>query len=432
MGRRDKQSAKSTKGAANKRAGERRRSNRQRGSLPYSVTAGDGVVVNGYSEEWLSKGFNWVYREEVLGQTGALVSGQVVDIRSRAGKTLGTGVWDQAGKIAVRRFRAQPGPIDQALLGHRLSTARSARPISDNTTAWRWVHGENDDLPGVRVDVWGRHISIALDSDSLKGLLEPLIDEIVKQHETDAIWLSTRGVDAETGQKMSEGQIWGEPNDGVIRVLERGIGAQVYLGEGHDKGLYCDMRGLRAWLEPYWNGRRVLNTFAHTGMFSVAAAFHGASEVVSVDLSPRYLDRARTNFDINGLDPNAYEFLAEDTFKVLDRYRRKGDRFDIVIADPPSFSHGPKGDWAGKSGLSRLVQACAAVTQTGGWMVVASNQGAMTPKDFHRAIQLGGRKAKCQLRIIHQGSPPIDFPAALDFPESRYLKIWVVHVGRSS
>ena len=105
MGRRDKQSAKSTKGTANKRAGDRRRSNRQRGRLPYSVTAGDGVVVNGYSEEWLRKGFNWVYREEVVGQTGALVSGPVVYIRSRAGKTLGTGVWDQVGKIAVRRFR---------------------------------------------------------------------------------------------------------------------------------------------------------------------------------------------------------------------------------------------------------------------------------------------------------------------------------------
>ena len=190
---------------------------------------------------------------------------------------------------------------------------RDARPISENTTAWRWVHGENDDLPGIRVDVWGRHVSIALDSASLKGLLEPLIDEI-EQHDTDAIWLSTRGVDASTGAKRSEGQIWGNPHDGVVRVLERGIGVQVYLAEGQDKGLY-DMRGLRAWLEPHWKGRKVLNTFAHTGMFSVAAAFHGASQVVSVDLSSRYLDRAKINFGINDLNIEPHALLAEDTFK---------------------------------------------------------------------------------------------------------------------
>jgi 23S rRNA G2069 N7-methylase RlmK/C1962 C5-methylase RlmI len=104
----------------------------------------------------------------------------------------------------------------------------------------------------------------------------------------------------------------------------------------------------------------------------------------------------------------------------------------MVIADPPSFSRGPDGDWAGKGGLPRLVQACATVTRNGGWLVVASNQGKVTPKDFHRAVQQGARKADCQLRIIHQGSPPIDFPAALDFPESRYLKVWVLHLERQA
>ena len=165
-------------------------------------------------------------------------------------------------------------------------------------------------------------------------------------------------------------------------------------------------------------------------MFSVVAARHGAKEVVSVDLSPRYLERARLNFELNDLPLDAHSFIAEDTLKVLDRYRRKNEQFDLVIADPPSFSHGPDGDWSGKGGLARLIQSCAAVTRTGGWLCVASNQGSVTPKDFHRAIQAGGRKGGCQLRIVHQGSPPLDFPAALDFPESRYLKVWVLHVGR--
>jgi 23S rRNA (cytosine1962-C5)-methyltransferase len=408
------------------------KSRKHRGRMPYSPSAGDGVIVNGYSEEWLKKGFPWVYRDEVMGRTGAMVAGRVVEIRSRGGEVLGAGLWEDEGKIEVRRFRTDGGPIDAELIGRRLQGALDARKLPPQTTAWRWVHGENDGLPGIRVDVWGSHLSISLDSPSLKTVLEPLIGELCKRWEVDAIWLSTRGVDASSHQKHGFGQIWGPAHSGQVEVLERGIRARVELGQGHDTGLFCDMRELRAWLEPHWRGQSVLNTFAHTGMFSVAAAVHGASRVVSVDLSSRYLEWARANFEMNSVDSAEHEFLAEDSFKALDRFRRKKELFDVVIADPPSFSRGPEGDWSSKGGLPRLVQACVSVVRDRGWLVMASNQGSMSPKDFHRAVQTGGRRAGCTLRILHQGSPPIDFPAALNFPESRYLKVWVMDVERGA
>jgi 23S rRNA (cytosine1962-C5)-methyltransferase len=423
--------SKSGKGSVSGRGSRgRKRSPRHRGRLPYSPSAGDGVIVNGYSEEWQRKGFPWVYRDEVLGRTGSMVPGRVVQIRNRKGEILGTGIWDDSGKIEVRRFRHDEGPIDSELLGLRLKAALDARPMPELTTAWRWIHGENDLLPGVRIDVWDRHLSISLDSDSLGCLLEPLIAELTRLREVDGVWLTTRGVDSGSGRKLSQGQIWGSPHSGEVEVMERGTRIQVYLGEGQDTGLFCDMRELRTWLESHWTGRRVLNTFAHTGMFSVVAAQHGAAEVISVDLSQRYMDRALHNFRLNGLLAEPHSFLVEDSFKVLDRYRRKGDFFDLVIADPPTLSHSPDGDWFSKGGFPRLVQACSAVTRSGGWMVFASNQGSVSPKDFQRAIQQGARKAGCQLRIIHQGSPPLDFPAALDFPESRYLKVWVLQLDR--
>lgn len=403
----------------------RGRGKRQSGKGRSGPAAGDGVVVNGYSERWLRQGFPWVYREEVTGRTGSLVPGQVVRIRARDGRTLGTGVWSE-GKVEVRRFREDDGPIDVALLQERVALARARRPMPADTDAWRWVHGENDGLPGIRVDVYGGAVSISLDSPSLARLVDPLLGALQQELPVDAAWVHARGGEDEDWSKVPLGQIAGRRPPGDLLVQERGVRVGVRPWEGSDAGLFSDMRGIRAWLEPHWRGRSVLNTFAYTGVFSVSAALSGASAVHTVDLSDHYLDRARDNFRLNGLDPSQYTFTAADTFKALDALRRKGETFDVVIADPPSHSHSEAGTWSVASDLGRLVGACLRVLAPEGWLVVATNLGTMSPKEFRKLVLAGSHKVGRPLRMIHEGSPPIDYPAALDFPESRYLKCWVL------
>ncbi len=388
---------------------------------------GDGVVVNGYSEQWLGRGFPWVYREEVLGRTGQLKPGRTVSIRARGGKLLGTGIWDQ-GKVEVRRFRPDAGPVDQDLLRDLVDAARVRRVIPPNTTAWRWIHGENDDLPGIRVDCWGDQLSVVLDSPSLLPILEPLVEVLTSSRETTAAWLSWRlaeGVGLPDGP-LPDGLIWGRAERKDLVVEEAGIKMAVRPWDGLSAGVYSDMRDLRSWMAPHWMGRRVLNTFAFTGMFSVAAAVHGATEVTTVDLSAGSMDRARDNFLLNKIDADSHRFDVRDTFKALDAYRRKGERFDIVIADPPSFSHAEEGIWSAAKDYPRLIASCLRVLRPGGWLVVASNQGTVSPKDFKKFILQGSHRTNRPLRLVHASSPPLDFPAALDFPESRYLKCWVL------
>jgi 23S rRNA (cytosine1962-C5)-methyltransferase len=399
---------------------------RQRGRLPFHSDAGDAVMVNSYSERWLRRGFCWVYSDEVIGRTGELVPGRVVSIVSREGADLGTGVWD-SGRIQVRRMREARGPIDSDFIAERVRAARARRRTSPATTAWRWIHGENDDMPGIRVDVWGEHLTILLDSGALDGLLDPLVDALVDQHSVRSICVAKRPVHGDEDPEINKaGIIWGVAPDGPVDVRELGLRFGVEPARGIDAGLFCDMRAMRQWLQPHWKGRRVLNTFAYTGAFSVAAAAHGAREVVSVDLSAKHMDRAKDNFTRNHLDLEAHAFLVEDTMKALDRFRRKGEQFDLVVADPPSFAHGPDGDWQVGKGLQRLVTGCLRVLAPGGWLVVASNLGTMSPKDFQKKVQNGAVRAERRVRLMHQGSPPHDFPAALHFPESRYLKAWVV------
>lgn len=383
------------------------------------------MQVSGYSEGWLGRGFPWVYQDEVVAGGEGRRAGEVVTLVSGDGRVLGAGLWGAEGKVAVRVWRPDAGPIDAGLVASRLAAARSRRVLPADTTAWRWVHGENDDMPGLRVDVWGQHIAVALADASLEVLLPGLVDALRRQAEPLAIWRADRPPPdvADHGQC---GLLWGDDSQDEVEVLERGLRYGVRPGLRHDVGLFCDMRDVRAWLQPHIAGRRVLNLFAHTGAFSVLAAAAGASEVVTVDLSRSYLERAQDNLRRNGLEPSAHQWLAEDSLAVLDRLRRKDERFDLVIADPPSFSHGPRGDWSVSRDLHRLVAACCRVLSERGWLVVASNHGGLSPKDFGGMVQKGAQRAALPLRLLHEGSTPVDFPAALSFPESRYLKCWVL------
>lgn len=392
------------------------------------------VVVNGYSERWLKQGFPWVYPKEVVSRTPGLRPGAAVQLQSERGEALGAGIYDE-GWLAARRFRADAGPIDAALLRARLDEAEALRRqvVEADTTAYRLLNGENDRTPGVRVDVYGHFLVVSLDSPSLLPLLDPLCALLIERLDPRGVFLAWRpdprdtGFDAEKAP-VPAGLVRGFAPTADVRVTERGVSCLVRPGAGKDIGLYTDMRANRAWLEPYWGGRRVLNLFAHTGFFSVVAARFGASEVVSVDLSERYLERAEANFQANELDPSGHSFLAEDARKALDRFRRQGDRFDVVLLDPPAFAHGPDGALSAKQDYPRLVAACVRVLARDGWLIAALNSGEASPKEFHGAVREGAARAGASMQLLYEGTQSPDHPAAVDFPEGRYLKFGVWRV----
>lgn len=404
-------------------------------SSPYRDSSAESappeIRVNGHATAWLSKGFPWVYPKEVTGRPRHLEPGDAVVLRGKDGRALGTGLWDE-GWIAVRRFRRDVGPLDHRFLEERLRAALARRHclLPPETSAWRAVHGENDALPGIRVDLWDRDATVHLDSPGLSVLLTPLVEVLrtaLSLRSVHRAWRLDPRDDRPGPPAQACDLIWGAPVTEPVGVRERGARYAVRPDWGADAGLYPDMRDNRAWLEPLLEGTRLLNLFAYTGAFSVSAARAGASQVVTVDLSRPALERARHNFTLNGLDPAPHPFEQEDAFRALDRYRRQGARFDRIIADVPSFSHSPSGAFSVGRDLARLVAATCRVLAPAGLLAVASNAGALGPRDFVQAIRKGARKARRPLRLVHTGSPPPDYPADPEFPESRYLKfmVWV-------
>jgi 23S rRNA (cytosine1962-C5)-methyltransferase len=386
------------------------------------------IVVDGYSERWLRRRFPWVYPKEVV--KGRARPGDEVLVQAQNGDRLGRGLFDD-GWIAVRVFRHDGGPMDAAWLDEGLDRALALRGqvVDAGTTGYRVVHAENDGLPGVRVDRWGDRVVIALDSPSLRGLLPPIADWAIRRLDAKGVHACWRPDGRETlSVGTPPGLVAGEPADGPVTVTERGLRFLVRPDEGPDVGLYADMRGMRSWLEPHWRGRRVLNLFGYTGAFSVAAAAHGAAQVVTVDLSEKVLGRAMENFAANDLPVDPAAFVAEDAFRALDRLRRKGERFELVVVDPPSFSHGPDGRWSAEKDYPRLVAAACRVLAPQGWLVAASNLGEWSPHKFRGEVDEGVRKADRTGQELFFGSQGPDFPAATWFPEGRYLKVGVWRV----
>lgn len=386
------------------------------------------LVVDAYSERWLERGFPWVYRKEVAQGGGR--PGQLARVFSGGGRLLGTALLDD-GWIAARVYRHGDGPLDRALVHERLDRARALRDavLPPDTTAFRLVNGENDGLPGLRVDWWSHYAVLVLDTPAVAPLVDWVVEWLHDRLDARGVTLCYRPDPRDerdfSAVQPAPGLVAGHPPAGPVRVRERGLCFDVAPLEGPDVGLYCDMRDVRAWLEPTWGGATVLNTFAYTGAFSVSAAYNGAAHVTTVDLSRKVLERAEANFRANDLDPSLHDFVASDTFKALDRFRRTGQLFDRVILDPPSFSRADAGVWSAKRDYPRLVAAAARVVAPDGWIVAASNQGEVSPREFDGFVADGLRKAGRSAQRIHSTGQAPDFPAAVEFPEGRYLKVGV-------
>jgi len=392
---------------------------------------GRELLVNAYSEKWVRKGFQWVYRQEVTAGGGPL--GTEVLVRGPAGQVLGRALLDD-GWIAARVYRMDDGPLDAAWLDARLDAAAALRAqvVDPNTTGYRLVNGENDGLPGLRIDWWDHFAVLVLDSPAVAPLVDGVVAWLERTRAPRGVYLCYRPDHRDERDfarvQPAPGLIAGHPPAGDVGVRERSLTFRVRPAEGPDVGLYADMREVRAWLEPHWLGRRVLNTFAYTGAFSVAAAHHGAAEVVTVDLAQPAIERAEANFAANDLATDLHEFIVEDTFKAFDRFRRTGRQFDLVLLDPPAFSRSDVGIWSAKRDWPRLVAAACRVLAPDGWLVVASNQGELSPRDWQGLLLEGFEKAERRAQELTRLGQAPDFPAASWFPEGRYLKVSVWRV----
>jgi 23S rRNA (cytosine1962-C5)-methyltransferase len=214
----------------------------------------------------------------------------------------------------------------------------------------------------------------------------------------------------------------GTPAPDLLEVRENGLTFLVSLEKGLNTGLFLDQRRNRHDLMARTRGKRVLNLFAYTGAFSVAAVAAGASLATSVDASPSYTEWAKLNFEANRLNPKRHEFIVGDCLKVLADLARQNKRYDIILMDPPSFSTTAKSRFTTRGGTSDIVAASLPLLECGGLMIASSNHQKVDVADYLKELRRGALQANSSLQVVSLYGQPEDFPYPVTFPEGRYLK----------
>ncbi len=390
----------------------------------------------------LSQGHPWVYRNQLGDQAQQRIpTGSWVQVR--CGNFQAFGLWDATSQIAVRLFSSRQEP-DYGWLLERVALAwenrahlREIQSGADRTEAYRLIFGEADGLPGITVDLYGQYAVVATYCESvevLKGWLVAALQAtvplkgILQRVKKRAAILSDdyqEGTPEETGKLQA---LWGRLPPRELIIQEHGLKFKANLFEGQKTGLFLDHRENRAYLEQWSAGLNILNCFSYTGAFSVYAARGGAARVVSCDVAPQATATAIENFKLNSFDPDQHEFLTEDCFELLARYKRAGLRFDLIILDPPSFAHSKKNVHSALRGYIRLNQLALALIEPGGLLASASCTSYVSPEMFRDVLAQAASNGGKRLQILHDAGHPLDHPVPAHFLEGRYLKFMLARV----
>jgi len=379
----------------------------------------------------LQLGHPWVIADRYTAGWPKAGCGTLVELCAPDGKALATALLDPGARVVARMLDAGRIALDAGWVGARLLAAATLRRWLDlgDSTVWRLVNGEGDGLPGLTIDRYGEHLLVQYYTRAWEPHLPAVVQALMEHGRPRGIYAKfrpqqTRTAGGEVAGRLLAGSKAPEP----LVVVEHGLHLRVDLVSDLHTGLFLDQRDNRLAFRNLSAGQRVLNLFAYTGAFSVAAAAGGAERVTTLDAAPRYLDWARDNFRRNGIDPGAHEFIAGDCFAELEKLAGKKRNFDIIFMDPPSFSTVRDSRFTTSGGTAELVQRALGLLPPGGLLVTSSNHQKIDLAEYLKELRRGALAAGRELRVIGTAGQGGDFPYPVTFPEGRYLK-YVVSVA---
>ena len=375
----------------------------------------------------------WIYDNEIGEILGDPADGGIVRIEDYNGYPLGVGFLNRASTIAVRVLsRKADTVIDEAFLEGRVRAAWQYRKDTVDTSSCRVIFGEADFLPGLVVDKFADVLvveSLALGIDKLK---KPIVDLLVKVLAEDGVTI--RGVyersDAKVRLKEGMERVKGflsQPFDPVVEIVENGVRYLVDVAEGQKTGFFLDQKYNRLAIQPLAKNGRVLDCFTHTGAFALNAAKGGAREVLGVDASQLGVDQATRNAQLNGMSDRV-RFECHDVFELLPALEKQGERFDLVILDPPAFTKSHGTVHSAERGYHEINRRAMQILPRGGYLATCSCSHFMTEELFCKMLRHAASDAGRSLRQIEARQQSPDHPILWNVPETNYLKFYLFQV----
>jgi 23S rRNA (cytosine1962-C5)-methyltransferase len=388
-------------------------------------------IIGPESVRMVELGHPWIIADGYTKRWPAGPAGQVVELSDDKGRFLASALLDPQERIVARVLSRERMRLDRAWLATRIQAAidlrRNHAGLGDDTTAYRLVNGEGDGLPGLTVDRYGDYLMVQIYCTGWRAHLKLIIRVLQDLLAPAGIYEKTRPQKTRELEAVSDSKRYGRllagtPASDLLEVRENGLTFLISLENGLNTGLFLDQRRNRRDLMTRAEGKRVLNLFAYTGAFSVAAAAAGASLVTSVDASPGYSEWAKANFGANRLNPEQHEFIVGDCLQVLADLARRKKCYDVILMDPPSFSTTSKSRFTTRGGTSDLVAASLPLLSIGGLLIASSNHQKVDLADYLKELRRGALQAGAELRVISLYGQAEDFPYPVTFPEGRYLK----------
>jgi 23S rRNA (cytosine1962-C5)-methyltransferase len=375
----------------------------------------------------------WVFVTSIERVEGDPQPGDEVVVVSYEGQFIARGLFNHRSAIRVRLYRWDDGPIDEAFLAGRLADALAMRSdllhLAGPRSAARLVFSESDGLSGLTVDRFDRWLAVQFTSLALFERRDYLLAELARLTKAEGIILrGEKGIPSQEGLKVEEGITQGTLPDEPIEIDENGITYLVDLKAGQKTGFFLDQRENRKAVASYANGRRVLDLFCYTGGFSMNALHHGeATSTLGIDTSERAIDLARRNAVAN--HARSARFEVADVFDTLETLRGSGEKFGMVICDPPKFARHPKALEDAVKGYLRLNRAAVDVLEPGGVLATCSCSGLVDRTLFldilGQVAELSGRP----IRILEQRGQAADHPVSASCLETEYLKCVIARVS---
>ncbi len=389
------------------------------------------LILKKHEDRRLRAGHLWVFSNEVdIAATPlkAFQPGDAVEIQAANGQPLGTGYVNPNSLIAARILsRDARHPIGPSLLVHRLKVALALRERLYPKPYYRLAFGESDGLPGLVVDRYGPLLVAQITTAGMERMKQDIVAALTKVIAPEAILFRN-----DVGIRELEGlPLYSETALGTLpetaELEEHGRRFRVPLG-GQKTGWFFDQHDNRARLFRYIQDKRVLDVCSYVGAWGVQAATHGAKSVSCVDSSATALEWAGRNAAANGVTLDLRE---ADAFDALKAAKEAGERFDVVVLDPPAFVKRRKDLAAGREAYRRLNQLAMQVLERDGILVSCSCSHHMSGEDLLAAIQSAARHLDRDAQVLEQGMQAPDHPVHPAIPETAYLKAFYVRVVNS-
>ena len=375
----------------------------------------------------------WVLDSAVAKVEGQPADGDVVDLATHDGHFVARGLWNSQSRMRVRLYAFDASTKLDAELWHaRLASALALRKtlgLDERAGATRLVNSEGDDLSGLIVDRYGEYLAVQVTALAMAVRLDTLCDALESLVAPRGILLrgAERGLAKLEGLALVDRVVRGAAPVGPIFVHEHGLKFGVDLAEGQKTGYYLDQRDNRQAAARYARGRRVLDMFCYSGGFAVACAVSGgARSVLAVDTSAKAAALARANAELNGAANVTVE--AVDAFEKLDALAAAGERFGMVILDPPKFARSRSTVDDALRAYHRINRVAVGLLEPGGILVTCSCSGSVSRDDFLQMLSGVAQRSARPIQVLESRGAAADHPVSASCLEGEYLTCVIARV----